>query len=179
MVEKAKEDMKISELLETKEFRAPDSKWEVNGVGLKRILNVEGEPIIALIEPQEQTFNNKVVDFLNCAFASIDENGKPFHTTTGKNKFSGKIISAAFNAFKEKVYKFQYSAITFVAMDRVDTRINIYENHVKKDLKKFGKSYEIFHLSNGNKGIVIFNDISEDLKAEFLEWLKTQNKLKE
>jgi hypothetical protein len=164
-------------LTEVGDFRAPDSKWYDDNGKAKRKLSIGDEIIIASIEQGIfQSYKN--IRFLNLAFAWLNEKGDEIETPTNKNEDMYKVISASFNAFMEKINEFDYEILTFICEDRIETRMRIYNRIIKKNLRKFGDSkLDEVKLNNGSKAIIIFKDISNKTKEEYVEWLKSQKKL--
>jgi hypothetical protein len=165
--------------LESQNYRAPNSKWvpAKSGNGIERSLDIEGLTYIVSIEPKIFSFEGKNVDFLNLAFVYIDENGKRITTVTDKNILSSSVVGGCFNAFMDKISDFNYSALTFIAFDRIDRRISLYGRIVTSNLHALGGSYlPSVELDNGGKAIIIFKDLSKDTETAFIEWLKKQSK---
>jgi len=169
----------VENIRESRNFRAPLSKWiNVNG-DLERILVIEDIKIIVTIEDREFILDSgKHISFLNIKFESIDENGKRITTATGLNKYGSRIIGAVSNALLDKVKDLNYEALTFIAKDRIDTRIKIYNRIVKNDLQYFGKAYnQNLTLKDGSKVIIVYKDAHSDWHEEFNNWLKTQDEI--
>lgn len=168
----------IENFTESQSFKAPYSPWIMNIGNLERTLDVNGQIIIVCIEPKNFNFDNKTIDFLNLSFLSLDDNGERNSFATNSNNFSSSIIGAVSNALLEKIKDFEYKALTFMAFDKIDRRMSLYERIVRNNLNKFGGSYlPNIKMHNGGKALIIFNKLDENIKNEFIDWLKTQNKI--
>lgn len=165
--------------LESQNFRAPPSEWvpAENGNGIERTLDIKGLTYVVSIEPKVFQFEGKDVDFLNLVFSYVDENGKRITTAIDENILSSSVVGGCFNALINKISDFNYSALTFIAFDRIDRRISLYGRIVTSNLHKFGGSYlPSVKLDSGGKAIIVFKDLSKDVEKVFVEWLKKQSK---
>lgn len=167
----------VENYMEAVSYRAPDSEWKIVGRNLERELTIEDEKIIVILQPQIFTYDNKTINFINLSFDGFKKDGTRTNEITGNSAHSSKVLGAATHAWKEKLKEYDYEAVTFVAIDKVDKRMSIYERLVKNNLQAYGHSYlPNVPLHNGGKAIVVFNNDGEWHK-EFIEWLKKQNKL--
>lgn len=168
----------IENFYESMTFRSPPSLWKQVEHRLERELIIDDEKIIVIIDPQVYPVGGKMVDFLNIGFEGFDENGVRTDKLTNKSENGSKIIGAVSNALITKLPEFEYSALSFIARDKIERRMTLYSRIVRNNLQKLGEAYQSnIKLNDGSKAIVVFSKMNTPWSKEFIEWLKKQNKL--
>ena len=163
-------------------FKAPDSEWINIKSSFERILLVEDQEIILMIEPKEFIHSTLgKIGLLNISFVTIDKNGKRIKAARGKNKHGSKLIGALANAILEKIKEddLDASALLFNASNK---RSLIYKRIIRNNFgwsNLYGGSWDPGTKLDSN---IIYmtafkNEIDRSWHKEFYEWLRKQKKI--
>ncbi len=155
------------DIMEMLERKFDDIEWEVEGNEVIGVGAVDG--IDVQVRLSAITYYNE--QGLNVVFALKDENGK-FSERSGtfKNatvKQASSIIGAVANAVIQKLDDYDWSFVTMIAKDNIETRMKLYQRiaHRIKTTRKHPELYEFFGKVNG-EGLValVKKDASHILK---------------
>lgn len=142
-------------------------------------IDIDGRKFIVMIQPGHYKLELEDVNFINVAFALLDENGNFSTKTTFANISPSKIIGAVVNAILQYINKHAPDIVLFMAHEQVDKRMRIY-NFLAQHL---GSSYGTFHtninIGDGGKATIVFsNNISDNTKAQFEQIIKEKSTIK-
>lgn len=166
--------MLINEIFDT---RIPVNQWTRQGNTEVGILDIDGEEFHIILEERHYTFQSRVLNFINAAFAKIVD-GKQSQKLVGSSKYAGKILGAIFHAVTDKVKsRDDIDAIVFVARDNVTKRMSLYNQMASNMFNPFTDVIRDVPLPEGGKmTILLKNIVDKDLVSAFEEYLTTLEK---
>lgn len=165
--------MCLNEIFDT---HVPVDRWFYRDGTLVGQLDVDGENFEILLEPGSYRLNSEQYSYINVAFEKV-VNGVSTRELQFNSKNASSIVGAIANALKDKLEEFQYDAVVLGAADNIEKRMRIYDTIANRFAKMFRFIIRDVETNNGVITILIGKDVSKDHIDNFVEYLKTKEKI--